>query len=155
MEDNDNTFMDCALDEARKAFAKGEVPVGAVAVYNGKIIARAHNLVESTKNATAHAEMLVLQKCFETLGLKRLYGVTIYSTLEPCPMCAGALIQSRVDRLVFGTFDPKTGACGSVIDILGNRRFNHLVEVTGLVREKECSSILSHFFEELRKENRK
>lgn len=155
MKDTDRTFMKLALDEARIAFGRGEVPVGAAAVMDGRVIGSAFNLVETRRDPTAHAELLVLRSCFEKLGTKMLHGVTIYSTLEPCPMCAGALILARVDRLVFGAFDHKAGACGTLMNLLTDKRFNHLVEVTAPVLEEECSAILSDFFRKLRTEKPK
>ena len=151
MKEKDSTFMKLALEKARIAFDMGEVPVGAAAVMDGRVIESAYNLVEECQDPTAHAELLVLRSCFEKLGTRRLHGVTIYSTLEPCPMCAGALILARVDRLVFGAFDPKAGACGTLMNLVRDNRFNHLVEVTAPVLEDECSAILSEFFLKLRK----
>ncbi|MBO8127839.1 MAG: nucleoside deaminase [Peptococcaceae bacterium] len=141
-----------ALKEARKAYTLGEVPVGAVVVRDDKIIARGHNLRETTKDAAAHAEMLAMRQAAGVLGDWRLEGVTVYITLEPCPMCAGALVQFRVPRLVFGAYDPKAGAAGTVVDLLRDERFNHQVEVIPGVLEEECRAILQQFFKELRSE---
>ncbi|ACX53208.1 CMP/dCMP deaminase zinc-binding protein [Ammonifex degensii KC4] len=143
-----------ALSEAEKAYVRGEVPVGAVAVLNGEIIGRGHNLRETLKDATAHAEILALREAAKKIGDWRLEEVTLYTTLEPCPMCAGALIQFRVKRVVFGAFDPKAGAAGSVVDLLRDPRFNHQVEVVGGVLAEESGALLKRFFQELRMERR-
>ncbi|WP_156779904.1 tRNA adenosine(34) deaminase TadA [Ammonifex degensii] len=147
-------FMREALSEAEKAYVRGEVPVGAVAVLNGEIIGRGHNLRETLKDATAHAEILALREAAKKIGDWRLEEVTLYTTLEPCPMCAGALIQFRVKRVVFGAFDPKAGAAGSVVDLLRDPRFNHQVEVVGGVLAEESGALLKRFFQELRMERR-
>ena len=144
-------FMKEALKEAKKAFDKDEVPVGAVIVKDGKIIARAHNLKESKTDTTYHAEILAIQKASKKLESWRLEGCTMYVTLEPCPMCAGALIQARLDKVVIGTMDYKTGACGSILNLLKDYKFNHNVEVQGGVLKEECEAILQQFFKELRK----
>ncbi|RDV84596.1 tRNA adenosine(34) deaminase TadA [Ammonifex thiophilus] len=152
--DQHERFMREALGEAEKAYALGEVPVGAVAVLNGEIIGRGHNLRETLKDATAHAEILALREAAKKIGDWRLEEVTLYTTLEPCPMCAGALIQFRVKRVVFGAFDPKAGAAGSVVDLLRDPRFNHQVEVVGGVLAEESGALLRRFFQELRAERR-
>ena len=144
-------FMYEALKEAKKAFEKDEVPVGAVIVKDGKVIARAHNLKESKNDTTHHAEILAIQKASKKLGCWRLEGCTMYVTLEPCPMCAGALIQARFDKVVIGTMDYKTGACGSILNLLKDYKFNHNVEVEEGILKNECRSILQDFFKELRK----
>ncbi|MDD2554662.1 MAG: tRNA adenosine(34) deaminase TadA [Desulfotomaculaceae bacterium] len=128
----------------------GEVPVGAVVVLDGKIIGRGHNLRESLKDSSAHAELLALREAAGYLGDWRLNGTVLYSTLEPCPMCAGALVQFRVTTLVYGVADPKAGAIDSVIDVVRQPRFNHRVEVAPGVLEEECRRILQKFFRELR-----
>jgi tRNA(adenine34) deaminase len=143
-------FMKEALKEARKAYEKDETPIGAVIVRDGRIIARAHNEKELKNDSTMHAEMTAIRKAGRRLGSWRLNGCDMYVTLEPCAMCAGALIQSRIRRLFIGTPDPKAGAAGSVIDVLGVRKFNHRVEVYYGIMEEECSSILKEFFKELR-----
>ena len=148
-------FMKEALKEAKKAFDKDEVPVGAVIVKDGKIIARAHNLKESKTDTTYHAEILAIQKASKKLESWRLEGCTMYVTLEPCPMCAGALIQARLDKVVIGTMDYKTGACGSVLNLLNDYTFNHKVEVETEVMKDECEKILQDFFKELRKRKKK
>ena len=140
-----------ALREARAAADAGEVPVGAVVVREGAIISRAHNLVETSKSSSAHAEMLALDAAERYLGAKWLTGCTLYVTLEPCSMCAGALVLARLDRLVIGTDDPKTGACGSLLNIVDNEGLNHRVEITRGVLAAECGSILKDFFRARRK----
>ncbi len=146
----DEIFMKLALEEAYKAFSTYEVPVGAVIVHEGKVIARGHNKRESLKDPTAHAEMIAIRKASKSLNGWRLLGCTMYVTLEPCSMCAGAIINSRIERLVIGARDPKRGCCGSVINLVDNPNFNHRVEVKFNVLEEECSNILTSFFKELR-----
>lgn len=143
-------FMMEALKEARIAEALDEVPVGAIVVKNEIIIARAHNLKETLKNVSAHAEMLAIDKASTVLNTWRLVDCDIYVTLEPCPMCAGAIIQSRIKNLYIGTFDPIGGACGSVIDLTGNPALNFHVNVNWLYNE-ECSTLLTNFFKNKRK----
>ncbi len=139
-----------AIAEARKAEAIGEVPVGAVIVHQERIIARAHNLRESTQDPLAHAEALALREAARQRSGWRLDGCTIFVTLEPCPMCAGALVNSRIDRLVFGAWDPKAGYCGSLENLLADSRLNHRVEIREGVLERECAEILKAFFSRLR-----
>ncbi len=146
--------MEEALREAEKALKKGEVPIGAVIVSNDKIIARGHNLKETSANPTAHAEIIAIKKASEKLGKWRLLNSTIYVTLEPCLMCMGALIQARVERLVFGCFDPKAGAAGSLYDISDDKRLNHRIKLTTGIMAEECGKILKEFFKEVRKRNR-
>lgn len=146
----DEYFMKRALSEAVKAEKKAEVPIGAVAVHEGKIIARAHNLRESKQDPLGHAEIYLISKISKKLKKWRLNDVIVYVTLEPCLMCMGALLQARVGRLVFGCYDPKAGACGSLFDLSKDLRLNHRIEVTASILEKECSSQLSTFFKELR-----
>ncbi|MEA5026864.1 tRNA-specific adenosine deaminase [bioreactor metagenome] len=151
MTENDHQYMKIALKEAQKALAKGEVPVGAIIVLNGKIIARAHNLKAVSRQATHHAEILAIQKASRKIGDWRLDDSEMYVTLEPCPMCAGALIQSRIRRVIFGAYDPKGGSvvsCQRMFDVPG---YNHYPEVTAGVLEKDCSLILSDFFKKMRK----
>ena len=144
-------FMKEALKEAKKAYNKLEVPVGAVIVKDGKIIARAHNLKESKKDTTKHAEILAIQKASKKLNSWRLTDCEMYVTLEPCTMCAGAIIQARVGKLYIGTMDYKTGACGSILNVLEDYPFNHKVEYeTGILRD-DCEKILQDFFKALRK----
>ena len=147
-------FMKQALKEAQKAYDKLEIPVGAVIVKDGKIIARAHNIKELKNDTTKHAEIIAIQKASKKLGAWRLNDCEMYVTLEPCPMCAGAIIQARIKKLYIGTMDEKTGACGSVLNLLEDYKFNHQVEVeTGLLN-KECEKILKDFFKDLRKKKR-
>lgn len=143
-------FMEAALKEAKKAYDKEEVPVGAVIVKDGKIIARAHNLKEIKKDTTKHAEILAIQKASKKLNAWRLTDCEMYVTLEPCSMCAGAIIASRIKKLYIGTMDLKTGACGSVLNLL-DYNFNHKVEVEKGIMQKECEYILKDFFKKLRK----
>jgi len=145
-------FMAEALKEAQKAFEKDEVPVGCVIVHQGHIIARGHNQVEMLKDPTAHAEMLALTSATNHLGSKWLNGATVYVTIEPCSMCAGALVLARIKEIVYGADDPKTGACGSVFDIAHNTKLNHRIKVTKGVLREECAEMLSEFFRKKRNE---
>ena len=147
----DEEFMREALNEAKKAMEKGEVPIGAVLVHKGDVIARAHNLREIEKKATAHAEILLIEKGNRELDKWRLTDTTLYVTMEPCAMCGGAILQSRISRLVFGVYDLKSGAAGSVINLFEIEDFNHRVDVTGGVLEKESKELLQAFFQGLRK----
>lgn len=146
-------FMQEALKEAGKAFSEEEVPVGAVVVYKNRIIARAHNQIERLKDPTAHAEMLALTSAANFLGNKWLLDSSVYVTIEPCSMCAGALVLSRIANLYFGAKDPKTGACGSVFNIVNSKKLNHRIKVKGGILAKECGGLLSEFFK--RKRNKK
>ncbi len=140
-----------ALEEAKKAYSIYEVPVGAIIVYKGKIIGRGYNQRETLKDPTAHAEVLAIKEASKFLDSWRLLDCTMYVTLEPCAMCAGAIVNSRIGRLVIGTRDLKRGCCGTVEDLTNHPKFNHRLEVEFGVLEEECSSILSDFFKELRK----
>lgn len=142
--------MQHALSLARAARRRGEVPVGALAVLDGVVIAAAGNAMEVRHDATAHAELVVLRRATRQVGGWRLAGVTLYCTLEPCPMCAGAMVQTRVDRLVYGASDPKKGADGSVYDVLRHPRNNHMIDVVAGVSADECGLLLTSFFRELR-----
>lgn len=144
-------FMKEALKEARKAYGKEEVPIGAVIVKDNKIISRAHNLRETKKQACAHAEILAIEKACKKLGAWRLEDCDLYVTLEPCVMCAGAIINSRIRKLYIGTMDEKGGAVGSKINLLEDIKLNHIVEVESGICKEECSQILKDFFKELRK----
>ena len=146
----DEKYMQLALKEAESAFLQGEIPVGAVIVCRDEVIASAHNLKEERHDPTAHAELLAIQAACAYLGRWRLSDCTMYVTLEPCPMCAGALVQSRMRRLVYGAYDAKAGAVGSVVDLLDHPRLNHRVFVTSGVLGSECQDILQRFFENLR-----
>jgi len=139
-------YMSEAFKEAQVAFKEDEVPVGAIVVYKDKIIARGHNQVERLKDPTAHAEMLALTSATNYLGNKRLSDASIYVTIEPCSMCAGALMLSHIKNLYFGAKDPKTGACGSVVNIVNHQRLNHRIKVKQGILEKECGSLLKEFF---------
>ena len=138
--------MDLALGEARRAVREGEVPVGAVSLVDGRLVASRHNEREHTGDPTAHAEMLVLRDTAAVVGNWRLSDVTLVVTLEPCPMCAGALVAARVGRLVFGANDPRAGACGTLYNLCADPRLNHEVTVTVGVRADECGALLSSFF---------
>ena len=144
-------FMLEALKEAKKAYKKGEIPVGAVIVKDNKIIARAHNLKETKKDTTKHAEIIAIQKASKKLNSWRLIDCEMYVTLEPCSMCAGALINSRIKKVYIGASDQKTGAVGSVFNLLEDYTFNHKVEYEKGILQDECESILKEFFRELRK----
>lgn len=148
--EKDRIFMNQALEEAKKAALLGEVPIGAVLVYEGEIIARAHNLRETTQNATTHAELMVIQEACKKLGSWRLEQTTLYVTLEPCPMCAGAILQSRVPRVVYGARDIKAGCVDSLYHLLNDARFNHDCDVTEGILAEECGQILTDFFRALR-----
>ena len=153
-ERRDQKFMKAAIAQARKAEALDEVPIGCVIVYEGKIIARGYNRRNTDLNTISHAEMNAIRKASKKLGDWRLEGCTIYITLEPCQMCSGAIVQSRIDRCVIGAMNPKAGCAGSVMNLLQVAQFNHQVEITRGVLEKECSSMLSSFFRRLRENKR-
>ena len=148
---NHEYWMKKAFTEAEKALKMDEVPVGAIIVKDNIIIAKAHNQVEILKDPTAHAEMIAITSACDTLGEKRLEGCTIYATLEPCPMCAGALVNARLDTCVYATADPKAGACDSLYHLCEDPRLNHSVKVISGVYEEKCGAILTHFFENKRK----
>lgn len=139
-----------AIKEAKKAYEKNEVPVGCVIVRDGKVIARGHNLKEIKCDTTKHAEIIAIQKASQKLKSWRLIDCDMYVTLEPCSMCAGAIIQSRISKLYFGASDLKTGAVGSVLNLLEDYKFNHQVEFQGGILKDECENILKQFFKELR-----
>ena len=145
-----NKYMNEALKEAKKAYLKNEVPVGAIVVYDGKIIGRGHNVRECKESVLGHAELVAISKASKKIGSWKLENCDIYVTLEPCPMCSGAIIQSRIKNLYFGAYDPKTGAAGGVLNLY-DYAFNHKVNVTGGIMEVECSTIIKDFFKELRK----
>ena len=144
-------FMKEALKEAQKAYEKLEVPVGAVIVKDGKIIARGHNLKETKKDTTRHAEIIAIEKASKKLGAWRLLNCEMYVTLEPCSMCAGAMINSRIKKLYIGAIDEKTGAVGSVLNLLEDYKFNHNIEVEKGILKEDCEKILKDFFKDLRK----
>ena len=148
----DLKYMNAALEEAKKAFTLGEVPVGAILVYQDTVIARGHNLREWQQNPTAHAELLVIQRAAEEMQTWRLLDTTLYVTLEPCLMCAGAILQARIPRLVFGTMDPKAGACGSLFSVHEDSRLNHHVTITHGIQGEPCRNLLKEFFQQLRRD---
>jgi tRNA(adenine34) deaminase len=148
--EEDRKFMRAALAEAKVAGQANEVPVGAVVVRNGEIISRGLNRPIQDADPTAHAEILALRAAAAEEKNYRLNGATLYVTLEPCPMCVGAMLHARIDRLVFGAYDPKSGAAGSVIDLCEDRRLNHQVEVNGGLMEEQCAGLLKQFFESRR-----
>lgn len=143
-----------ALAEARKAAALGEVPIGAVVVRDGDIIGRGHNLTRTCNDPTCHAEMVAIREAAASLGGWRLTGCDMYVTAEPCAMCAGAIVWARIENLCIGTMDPKAGACGSVFNIVQEKKLNHRVNIQTGILEEECSRILSDFFRNLRKKTR-
>jgi len=151
---NDEQYMKVAIDQAEIARENGDVPVGAVIVHQGRLIAKAYNQRQQLNDPTAHAEIIALTQAAEALGSWRLEGCTIYVTLEPCAMCAGALVLARIDRLVYGCNDPKTGACGSLYNIVQDERLNHRLEVTSGVLEEQCREQLQGFFAGRRIENK-
>ena len=148
---DDQYYMGLALAEAEEAYRIGEIPIGAVLAFDGKVIAKAHNMRETWQDATAHAEVIVIREACRLLNRWRLTGTTLYVTIEPCPMCAGALVMSRVDRLVYGSSDYKAGGVESIFNIVQNDALNHQIAVTAGVRADECSSIMKRFFKERRK----
>ena len=148
---NDFEFMGLALAEAGQAASEGEVPIGAVLVFAGEVIAQAHNRRETDKDATAHAEMLVIRDACRKLGCWRLTGATLYVTIEPCPMCAGALVMSRIDRLVYGSPDFRAGAVESIFNVVQHPALNHRLAVTAGVRQEECAAAMQAFFRDRRR----
>lgn len=151
----DVKYMKEALRQAKKAYALEEVPIGCVIVYEDKIIARGYNKRNTKGNTLAHAEIIAINKASRVLGDWRLEGCTMYVTLEPCQMCAGAIVQSRIPRVVIGSMNPKAGCAGSIINLLQMPQFNHQVEIIPGVLEKECSEMLQSFFKELRAKKKK
>lgn len=149
----DEKFMAAALKQAKKAYELGEVPIGCVIVRDGKIIARGYNRRNTDKNTLSHAEITAVNKASKVVGDWRLEGCELYVTLEPCQMCAGALVQSRIDRVVIGCMSPKSGCAGSVLNLLQMEEFNHQVEIERGILEEECSKLLSEFFVHLRERN--
>lgn len=145
-----NKYMEEAIKEAKKAYELKEVPVGAVIVKDGQIIGRGHNLTETSKDPTAHAELIAIKEAARNLGGWRLTGCSMYVTLEPCSMCAGGLVWSRMEKIYIGAKDPKAGACGSVFNIVESDKLNHRAEVEYGIMEEECSELLKSFFRELR-----
>ena len=155
LQNNDEKFMQLALKEAEKARVKGEVPIGAIIVQNGKVLAKAHNLRQTQFDATAHAEILALKKASKKLKTWHLVDCELYVTLEPCPMCSGAIINSRLKRVVFGAYDKKAGCCGTLYNLPLDDRFNHRPsEIVGGVLEQQCADLLSNFFKEIREKKK-
>jgi Cytosine/adenosine deaminases len=152
--DKHERYMKEAIRQARKAYALNEVPIGCVIVYEDKIIARGYNRRNTDHNTLSHAELIAIRKASKKLGDWRLEGCTMYITLEPCQMCAGAIVQARVSNVVIGSMNAKAGCAGSVLNLLDMREFNHQVNVTYGVMEAECSTMLSEFFKELRKQKK-
>lgn len=147
-------YMECALAEAEISEKLGEVPIGAVIVKDGEIVGRGHNLTETTKDPTAHAEMIAIMDAAKHLGGWRLTGCEMYVTCEPCSMCAGAMVWSRIEKVHIGTMDPKAGAAGSVLNVLQEPKLNHRVEIETGTMQEECSDILKSFFKDLRQKNK-
>ncbi|MBD1372041.1 tRNA adenosine(34) deaminase TadA [Hazenella sp. IB182357] len=143
-------YMDMAIAEARQAEIRGEVPIGAVVVLDGKVIGRGYNLRETDQDPLAHAELIAIKEASEAVGGWRLNDCDLYVTLEPCPMCAGAIVQSRVKRVIYGAKDPKAGCAGTLMNLLNDPRFNHQTEVISGIREEACSQILTQFFRQIR-----
>lgn len=151
---DEERYMKEAMKQARKAYALGEVPIGCVIVYEGKIIGRGYNRRNTDKNTLAHAEITAINKASKVIGDWRLEGCTLYVTLEPCQMCAGAIVQARIPKVVMACMNPKAGCAGSILNILDMPQFNHQVDITKGVLEEECSRMLKEFFVELRAHNK-
>jgi len=143
-------YMEHALTLARECLINGDVPVGAVVVYNDKIIGEGKNSIEKTGNSLAHAEIIAINNAIENLGYKHLLNCELYVTLEPCSMCAGAIVLARIPKLIIGTMDTKTGACGSILNITSNEKLNHQCEIVSGILQNDCSIILKDFFKKLR-----
>lgn len=150
MEVSHSYYMREALEEARKAFERGEVPVGAVIAFKNRIIARAHNQILTLKDPTAHAEMIAITQAADYLKNERLINCSLYVTIEPCAMCAGASVLARIKRIVYGADDPKTGACGSILNIANNKKLNHRIEIKSGILSEECALLLREFFKRKR-----
>ncbi|HLR73456.1 MAG TPA: tRNA adenosine(34) deaminase TadA [Pseudogracilibacillus sp.] len=151
---HDEYFMTLALQEAEKALEIGEVPIGAVVVYNNEVIASGYNLRETSQTTLSHAELIAINEANKKVGSWRLENCTLYVTLEPCAMCAGAIVQSRIPRVVYGASDPKSGCAGTLMNLLEEKRFNHQVEVERGILEVESSSMLRAFFKQLRRKKK-
>lgn len=150
----DENYMKMAIAEAEKARSLDEVPIGAIIVYKGEVISKAHNLRETEQRSIAHAELLAIDEACRKLGTWRLEDATLYVTLEPCPMCAGAIVLSRIKRVVYGASDPKGGCAGTLMNLLEEERFNHQAEVVSGVLQEECGAMLSSFFRDIRKKRK-
>lgn len=148
-------YMKHAIEEAKRAGSIGEVPIGAIIVINGEIIARAHNLRETKQSSTAHAELLAIEEACNKVGSWRLENATLYVTLEPCPMCAGAIIMSRIPKIVYGATDPKAGCVGTFMNLLQDERFNHQCQIEQGVLQDECGQLLTDFFKIIREKRKK
>lgn len=155
MDVTDNKYMKEAIRQAEKAYALGEVPIGCVIARDGKIVGRGYNRRNTDKNTLSHAELTAIRRASKKLGDWRLEGCTMYVTLEPCQMCSGALVQSRIDKVVIGCMNPKAGCAGSILNLLNMPEFNHQVEIETGVMEEECREVLRRFFKELRERNRR
>lgn len=155
IENPDIKYMKEAINEAKKAVESGEVPIGCVIVYKNEIIGKGHNLRNSKKNPLCHAEISAINEAAEFIGDWRLEDCTLYVTVEPCPMCAGAIVQARIPRVVFGTKNAKAGCAGSILNILNEPRFNHQVQVESGILQEECAKPMSEFFKKFRKKNKK
>ncbi|RWR07159.1 tRNA adenosine(34) deaminase TadA [Siminovitchia fortis] len=153
--EREERYMQLAIAEAKKAENMQEVPIGAVVVLNGEVVAAAHNRRETDQNAVAHAELLAIEEACKKLGTWRLEGAELYVTLEPCPMCSGAIILSRIQKVVYGASDPKAGCAGTLMNLLEDERFNHQSEVISGVLGEQCSRLLSDFFRKIREKRRK
>ncbi|MTT33324.1 tRNA-specific adenosine deaminase [Terrilactibacillus sp. BCM23-1] len=151
----DTLYMKQAIIEAKKAEELGEVPIGAIIVKDQEVIASAYNLRETSQRPMSHAECIAIEKASEHIGSWRLEGCTLYVTLEPCPMCAGAIIQSRIEKVVYGASDPKAGCAGTLMNLLQDQRFNHQTEVVSGILESECGNLLTSFFRNLRQVKKK
>ena len=151
---DDVTYMKMALSEAHKAAELGEIPIGAVLVLDGEVIAKSHNMRETWQDATAHAETIVIREACKKLNRWRLTGATLYVTIEPCPMCAGAIVMSRISRLVYGSPDSKAGAAESLFNVVSNPALNHMVDVTTGVCSEECTQVMKEFFKKRRSTNK-
>ncbi len=151
----DEQFMRLAIEEAKKAERLNEVPIGAVITHHHDVIATGYNIRETSQETLSHAELIAIREANKKVGSWRLEDCTLYVTLEPCPMCAGAIVQSRMRRVVFGTFDPKAGCAGTLMNLLTEERFNHQVDVTSGILQDECASLLTNFFRQLRKNKKK
>lgn len=148
-------YMELALEEARRAYEKGEVPIGAVLVVDGEVVARGRNTREKTQQALNHAEMIAIKRACEKQGFWRLDNSYLYTTIEPCVMCSGAIVQARVENVIYGAKDPKYGCCGSCMDLVSDNKFNHQATVISGVLEDECSLLMKNFFKELRENKKK
>lgn len=155
MMNQDEKYMKLAIAEAKKAEYIGEVPIGAIVVYDGVVIATGYNMRETTQTTLSHAELIAIEEANKKIGSWRLEDCTLYATLEPCPMCAGAIVQSRIKRVIYGAVDPKAGCAGTLMNLLDEKRFNHQVEVTKGILELECGALLTNFFRHLREQKKK